>query len=119
MLFSIFTFSIMINAFNLIDGIDGLAGVFSIIFKYIIWYLLLSFRGRALSMIIFCVIISGALLSFLYYNLSENKKKKNIYGGYRIYDDRVLLVLRRFIYGNFLQLKTKKEKLYTIWRLHP
>ena len=62
----------MINAFNLCDGIDGLAAMLGIVMSvcygsifYIIGdYLFLSF----------CVILIGCLLAFLRFNLSHKKK---------------------------------------------
>jgi len=67
--FSIFVFLAVINAFNLIDGIDGLAGTIGIIVSttFGAFYFL---NGRYLMMAISFSLI-GALLGFLRFNLSK------------------------------------------------
>ncbi len=63
---SIFTFVVIINAFNLIDGVDGLAGgvgcIASVAFG--IWFLLLGSMVDA----IIAFSLAGALIGFLRYN---------------------------------------------------
>ncbi|MCM4174106.1 undecaprenyl/decaprenyl-phosphate alpha-N-acetylglucosaminyl 1-phosphate transferase [Arenibacter sp. TNZ] len=70
--FSIFVFLAVINAFNLIDGIDGLAGTIAIIVSasFGVFYFL---NGRYLMVAVSFALI-GALIGFLRYNLSEKRK---------------------------------------------
>ncbi|SDE64534.1 UDP-N-acetylmuramyl pentapeptide phosphotransferase/UDP-N-acetylglucosamine-1-phosphate transferase [Riemerella columbipharyngis] len=74
-LFSIVTFIIIINSFNLIDGIDGLSASFAIVcyIVYAISYYRLGSHNY--PMVIFCIIIIGALVGFLRFNLSKGRKK--------------------------------------------
>ncbi|WP_312421566.1 MraY family glycosyltransferase [Epilithonimonas sp.] len=78
--FSILTFIILINAFNLIDGIDGLAGSYTIATS--IFFGISFFRlGPANDpLVILCAIIIAASLAFLFYNLS-NKRNSKIFMG--------------------------------------
>lgn len=64
--FSIFTITVIINAFNLIDGVDCLAaGVASVISLFFgIWYSLVGYNALALM----SFVLLGSLLAFLYYN---------------------------------------------------
>ena len=70
--FSIFVFLAVINAYNLIDGIDGLAGTIAIIvsttFGAFYWL-----NGRYFMVAVSFALI-GALIGFLRYNLSERRK---------------------------------------------
>lgn len=79
-LFSIVTFIIVINAFNLIDGIDGLAGGYavlcSIAFGFSFWWLGPYHDPLA----VLTVVIVGAVLGFLYYNLSGYRSVKIFMG---------------------------------------
>lgn len=78
--FSIVTFIILINAFNLIDGIDGLAGSYSVmcsLFFGISYYRLGEYNY---PLVIFSAIIIGAVLAFLYYNLSNYRVNKIFMG---------------------------------------
>ena len=79
-IFSIITFIILINAFNLIDGIDGLAGSYSVlcsVFFGISYFRLGSFNY---PLVIFCIIMIGAVLAFLYYNFSRHRSNKIFMG---------------------------------------
>jgi UDP-N-acetylmuramyl pentapeptide phosphotransferase/UDP-N-acetylglucosamine-1-phosphate transferase len=79
-LVSIFTFIILINAFNLIDGIDGLAGIYSCLcsaFFGISYYRLGEYNY---PLVILSVVIIGSVLAFLYYNLSNYRQKKIFMG---------------------------------------
>ena len=71
--FTIFVFVIIINSFNLIDGIDGLASSIAIIissfFSYY-FYINDSYLGLMLSLSLI-----GSLLAFLRYNISSGKLK--------------------------------------------
>lgn len=78
--FSIVTFIILINAFNLIDGIDGLAGGYSIlcsIFFGISYYRLGEYN---FPLVVLTAVIIGAVLAFLYYNLSNFRSNKIFMG---------------------------------------
>lgn len=63
---SIFAVIVLINSFNLIDGIDGLAGgislMISMLFSYIFW------KHGLFNILIASMALSGALVSFLFYN---------------------------------------------------
>jgi UDP-GlcNAc:undecaprenyl-phosphate GlcNAc-1-phosphate transferase len=68
---SIFTIIVVINAFNLIDGVDGLAAGIGFIgsVTFGLWF------SMAREMVMACLAFSlaGALLGFLYYNFSPAK----------------------------------------------
>ena len=79
-LVSSIVFIILINAFNLIDGIDGLSGGFAII--CCICFGINYFRLGEFNypLVVLCVIISGSVLAFLYYNLSNYRMNKIFMG---------------------------------------
>src|SRR5699024_664723 len=58
----------LINAFNLIDGIDGLAGgvgvITSLLFGFWFW------QAGIVHMTAFSLILAGSILGFLWYNIS-------------------------------------------------
>ena len=62
----------VVNAFNLMDGIDGLAAGMAIV-GFAIFTVLATVNGQHYAAIIFLTSI-GALLAFLRYNLSHKKK---------------------------------------------
>jgi UDP-GlcNAc:undecaprenyl-phosphate GlcNAc-1-phosphate transferase len=68
---SVFTITVIINAFNLIDGANCLAaGIASVIaLFYGVWYALVGYN--ALSLLAFCLL--GALLGFMIYNRTPAK----------------------------------------------
>lgn len=70
-LFSVFTCVVITNAFNLIDGIDGLAGSLGIIgaFTFGLWY---HFLGMT-QYTILCSALIGSLLAFLWFNKTPAK----------------------------------------------
>jgi len=70
---SIFIFIVTINSYNLIDGIDGLAGGYGII--AMIAFLFLSLLANNIVAIILCATIIGSLTGFLRFNLSSGKRK--------------------------------------------
>ena len=70
---SVFVFVVTINSYNLIDGIDGLAGGYGII--AMTCFLILSLLTNNKVSIILCVTIIGSLLGFLKFNLSSSKRK--------------------------------------------
>jgi len=63
---SIFAVILLINSFNLIDGIDGLAGgislLISLLFSYIFW------RSGLNNILVASLALAGALVGFLFYN---------------------------------------------------
>lgn len=70
-LFSIFTCVVITNSFNLIDGIDGLAGSLGIIgtFTFGLWF---HFLGMT-QYTILCSALIGSLLAFLWFNKTPAK----------------------------------------------
>ncbi len=79
-LFSIVTFIILINAFNLIDGIDGLAGGYSVICSALFGISYYRLGEYNYPLVVLSVIIIGAVLAFLYYNLSNYRTNKIFMG---------------------------------------
>ncbi|MDY3338234.1 MraY family glycosyltransferase [Riemerella anatipestifer] len=74
-LFTIVTIIIIINSFNLIDGIDGLAGMYTITCGLLFGVSYYRLGEYHYPMVILCMVIIGALIGFLYYNLSSRSKK--------------------------------------------
>jgi UDP-GlcNAc:undecaprenyl-phosphate/decaprenyl-phosphate GlcNAc-1-phosphate transferase len=70
---TVFLMVIMINSLNLVDGIDGLAGSVGIIASatFGIW----SFLSDDLGFAIMSAALTGTLIIFLFYNLSQGKNK--------------------------------------------
>ena len=68
---SIFTYTVIVNAFNLIDGVDGLAGGIGTIvcIAFGVWFYLADSRPDALL----SIALAGALLGFLVFNFSPAK----------------------------------------------
>lgn len=79
-LFSIVTFIILINAFNLIDGIDGLAGGYSVICSALFGISYYRLGEYNYPLVVLSVIIIGAVFAFLYYNLSNHRTNKIFMG---------------------------------------
>ena len=77
---SIFTFIVLINAFNLIDGIDGLAGGYSIICSALFGISYFRLGAYNYPLVILSAVIIGSVVGFLYYNLS-NKRSAKIFMG--------------------------------------
>lgn len=71
-LFTVFTYVLIINSFNLIDGVDGLAGSFAIIVSILFGIYFILNNSYFMAMIS-CSLI-GALSSFLKFNLSKKNK---------------------------------------------
>lgn len=78
--FSVVTFIILINAFNLIDGIDGLAGSYSLLCSLFFGISYFRLGEYNFPLVVFCAIIIGAVLAFLYYNLSNSRSTKIFMG---------------------------------------
>lgn len=79
-LFSVVTFIILINAFNLIDGIDGLAGSYSLICSALFGLSYYRLGEYNYPLVVLSGIIIGAVLAFLYYNLSNYRTNKIFMG---------------------------------------
>lgn len=77
---SIFTFIVLINAFNLIDGIDGLAGGYSIICSALFGISYFRLGEYNYPLVVLSAVIIGAVSGFLYYNLSNYRTKKIFMG---------------------------------------
>ncbi|SFE51194.1 glycosyltransferase family 4 protein [Thermophagus xiamenensis] len=63
----------IVNGFNLIDGVDGLAAISGIIstLAFTIWF----YFNDEIHLVVIGVILIGALLAFLYYNLFSETQK--------------------------------------------
>ncbi|WPP52923.1 MraY family glycosyltransferase [Catalinimonas niigatensis] len=72
LLFSLFVYVVVTNAYNLIDGIDGLASGLGALAAlcFGVWFLLTGFTDYAV--LAFC--LCGALIGFVRYNLSRSEK---------------------------------------------
>jgi UDP-GlcNAc:undecaprenyl-phosphate/decaprenyl-phosphate GlcNAc-1-phosphate transferase len=72
-LFTIFSFLVIINGFNLIDGIDGLASGIGIVTSFVfgIWF----WKTRNIDYAILCFSLAGSLLAFFYFNVFGKKNK--------------------------------------------
>ena len=77
---SIFTFIVLINAFNLIDGIDGLAGGYSIICSALFGISYFRLGEYNYPLVILSGVIIGSVIGFLYYNLSNYRINKVFMG---------------------------------------
>ncbi|WP_027376014.1 glycosyltransferase family 4 protein [Kaistella palustris] len=77
---SIFTFIVLINAFNLIDGIDGLAGVYSIICSALFGISYFRLGEYNYPLVVLSAVIIGSVLGFLYYNLALSRTQKIFMG---------------------------------------
>lgn len=79
-LFSIATFIVLINAFNLIDGIDGLAGGYSFLCSGLFGLSYFWLGEYNYPLVVLSAVIMGAVLAFLYYNLSNYRTNKVFMG---------------------------------------
>ncbi len=78
---SLFVFLVITNSFNLIDGIDGLAGLvalkFFIVVSFILYFTesnLYLFSVNKNSMLAYSLTLIGALIGFLIFNFKSYKK---------------------------------------------
>ncbi len=62
----------IINAYNLIDGIDGLAAIVGIVILII--YTSIFYITEEYFYVLLCLTLNGCLIAFLSFNLSSNKK---------------------------------------------
>ncbi|KFF09583.1 glycosyltransferase family 4 protein [Chryseobacterium luteum] len=79
-LFSIITFIVLINAFNLIDGIDGLAGGYSVICSGLFGISYYRLGEYNYPLVVLSAVIIGTVLAFMYYNLSNSRTNKIFMG---------------------------------------
>lgn len=79
-IFSMFTFIALINAFNLIDGIDGLSGGYSIICSALFGISYFRLGEFNYPLVVLSAIIIGSVIGFLYYNLSNYRNNKVFMG---------------------------------------
>lgn len=79
-IFSIVTFIILINAFNLVDGIDGLAGSYSVLCSALFGVSYYRLGEYNYPLVVLSLVIIGSVLAFLYYNLSNYRAKKIFMG---------------------------------------
>lgn len=70
--FTLFVYILIINAYNLIDGVDGLAGTFALSVSGIFVYLFVN--AHELSLATIAIALCGCLLAFLRLNFSKKNK---------------------------------------------
>ncbi|MFD2917435.1 MraY family glycosyltransferase [Psychroserpens luteus] len=70
--FTLFVYILIINAYNLIDGVDGLAGSLALIASGA--FAFIAVKIKDITMATTAVATIGALIPFLRLNLSKNKK---------------------------------------------
>lgn len=68
---SVFTYTVIVNAFNLIDGVDGLAGGIGAIacIAYGLWF----YNANGLENAILAFALAGSLVGFLFFNFAPAK----------------------------------------------
>lgn len=71
-IFTLFVYLLIINAFNLIDGVDGLAG--SLALMACAAFGVVFYKHGDVSMLVLATSAIGALIPFLYFNLSKRNK---------------------------------------------
>jgi UDP-N-acetylmuramyl pentapeptide phosphotransferase/UDP-N-acetylglucosamine-1-phosphate transferase len=70
--FTLFVYILIINAFNLIDGVDGLAGSLALMAS--VSFGLVFYQYDDMSMVVLAAASVGAILPFLYLNFSKRHK---------------------------------------------
>ncbi|CDF80618.1 UDP-N-acetylglucosaminyl 1-phosphate transferase [Formosa agariphila KMM 3901] len=70
--FTLFVFILIINAYNLIDGLDGLAGSVGLLVS--LFYGFLFFNMNEMTLTVVSLALVGALIPFLYFNFSKVRK---------------------------------------------
>ncbi len=78
-LITVFFIMIVVNAVNLIDGIDGLASGFSII--VLICYLFLFLMAKSYVFVFFCAALLGCVSVFFLFNMFGKEGKNKIFMG--------------------------------------
>ncbi|ROI08078.1 undecaprenyl/decaprenyl-phosphate alpha-N-acetylglucosaminyl 1-phosphate transferase [Chryseobacterium sp. H3056] len=79
-IFSMLTFILLINAFNLIDGIDGLSGGYSVICSALFGISYFRLGEFNYPLVVLSGVIIGSVVGFLYYNLSNYRNNKVFMG---------------------------------------
>ena len=69
--FTIFLFLFIINSYNLIDGIDGLAGGFGVLIAVVFTFYF--YKLNFIFGLVVSIILIGSLLAFLQFNLGKHK----------------------------------------------
>ncbi|WP_274475279.1 glycosyltransferase family 4 protein [Mangrovimonas aestuarii] len=72
LLMGLFIMIVIINAYNLIDGIDGLAGLVGIV--VLSSFSCIFFLANAMFYALLCFTLIGALVAFLRFNFSKDRK---------------------------------------------
>jgi UDP-GlcNAc:undecaprenyl-phosphate GlcNAc-1-phosphate transferase len=70
-LFTVFFIVGIVNAFNLIDGIDGLAGTLGVIMSLVFSFLF--YKAGAIGWAYLSIALTGALIGFLFFNVTPAK----------------------------------------------
>ncbi|MBL7905289.1 MAG: undecaprenyl/decaprenyl-phosphate alpha-N-acetylglucosaminyl 1-phosphate transferase [Bacteroidales bacterium] len=70
---TVFVFVVIVNSFNLVDGIDGLAGGLAVVASVFLgeWF----FKAGQTGLVIIAISLIGVLFAFLRYNLLDSKYK--------------------------------------------
>ena len=71
-IFTLFVYILIINAYNLIDGLDGLAGSIALLISAV--FAILFYYSEDLSLATIAVALIGALVAFLRYNMATKRK---------------------------------------------
>jgi len=71
-MFTIFVFVLVVNSYNLIDGIDGLAGSIALLASVLFGTFFLLNENYLMAVVSFILI--GTVIGFLKYNLSDTRK---------------------------------------------
>ena len=71
-LYTVFLFLLMINALNMMDGIDGLAAMLALSIYLVTG--IIFFVNRIPGYGIFCITMTGILTGFLWFNFSKERK---------------------------------------------
>ncbi|MBT8376874.1 MAG: undecaprenyl/decaprenyl-phosphate alpha-N-acetylglucosaminyl 1-phosphate transferase [Bacteroidia bacterium] len=70
--FTLFVYILIINAYNLIDGVDGLAGSIALSISIVLTFLFV--KADEMTGATIAVALAGSLIGFLRYNFSKRKK---------------------------------------------
>lgn len=105
-LVSMFTFIVLINAFNLIDGIDGLAGSYSLISSALFGVSYFRLGEYNYPLVVLSGVIIGSVIGFLYYNLSNYRTNKVFMGDT---GSMILGFLLAFTAINFIDIFIDKQ----------
>ncbi|MCL6461285.1 MAG: polysaccharide biosynthesis/export family protein [Flavobacterium micromati] len=67
-----FVYVLIINSYNLIDGVDGLAGTIAICFLSV--SSILFYNANEMTLLVISLTLMGSIIAFLQYNFSKEKK---------------------------------------------